>query len=198
MNTISYLKPNTIKLAIFASGTGSNALKIIEHFANHNTIQVSLIVSNHADAGVVNIAKKHNIHSLIIEKDEFVATGYSSMLKEYGVQWLILAGFLWKIPSVLLQCYPNRVINIHPALLPKYGGKGMYGLHVHEAVIANNDSETGITIHFANEHYDEGKHIFQAKCVVLPSDTAATIAKKVQVLEHEHFAPVIEKVLVNI
>jgi phosphoribosylglycinamide formyltransferase 1 len=196
--SIPYLQPHTIKLAIFASGAGTNAEKIITYFKQHPTIQVALVVCNKEKAGVIQIAANHQIHTLIIEKQAFFnEDGYLPILKEYGIDWLILAGFLWKIPTHLLQVFSNKVINIHPALLPKYGGKGMYGMQVHEAVVTNKETETGITIHFANEHYDEGKHIAQYTCPILPTDTAADVAKKVNALEHAYFAKTIEGVLMG-
>ncbi len=183
-------------LAIFASGTGSNAQKIIDYFKGHSTVVIKQIVSNKPQAGVLQIAAKENIESLIIEKEQFFrGDGYVAALKEAGIDWIILAGFLWKIPESLIAAFPNRIINIHPALLPKYGGKGMYGHFVHEAVIAAGEAESGITIHFVDEHFDHGKHIFQATCKITPSDTPETLAQKVQLLEHTHFAEIIEQLV---
>lgn len=185
------------KIAIFASGTGTNAKKIIEYFRTNPHIQVSFIVSNKKDAPVLDVASENNIDTLVINRREFYETEQLLQhLHERNIDFIVLAGFLWLIPEYLVRAYPNKMVNIHPALLPKYGGKGMYGKHVHEAVRAAGDRESGITIHYVNENYDEGDIIFQAKCGLSPNDTSQDIAKKVQVLEHEHFAPVIEKLLI--
>ena len=185
-----------IHIAIFASGAGTNARKIIEYFENKGLrIKVSLIVCNVPGAGVLEIAKEKGIPSLIINKSEFAANGYVESLQNADINFIVLAGFLWKVPEVLVKAYPKAIINIHPALLPNYGGKGMYGARVHEAVIAEGEKESGITIHWVNEHYDEGAIIFQAKCSIDASDTADTLANKIHALEHAHFAPTIEKLL---
>jgi phosphoribosylglycinamide formyltransferase 1 len=185
-----------INIAIFASGAGSNAQKIIEHFAGNPHIKVSLIICNKPAAGVIGIAYANSIPSLIIDKEKFfTGNGYVDELKEAGINFIVLAGFLWKIPQPLIDAYRNRIINIHPALLPKYGGKGMYGANVHEAVIAAGETESGITIHFVDEHYDNGDIIFQAKCNVSSSDTGDSLAEKIHSLEHEHFPKVIEQVV---
>jgi len=189
-----------IHVAIFASGAGSNARKIIEYFegggANSNTrIKVSLIVCNVPGAGVLEIAKEKGIPTLLINKEEFARTGYVESLRNADIHFIVLAGFLWKVPAVLVNAYPRSIINIHPALLPKYGGRGMYGARVHEAVIAAGEKESGITIHWVNEQYDEGAIIFQATCLVESGDTPAMLANKIHALEHAHFAPTIEKLL---
>ena len=185
-----------IHIAIFASGAGSNARKIIEYFENKGLrIKVSLIVCNVPNAGVLEIAKEKGIPSLIINKTDFTATGYVESLQNADINFIVLAGFLWKVPEVLVRAYPKAIINIHPALLPNYGGKGMYGARVHEAVITAKEKESGITIHWVNEHYDEGAIIFQAKCSIDANDTAETLAYKIHALEHAHFAPTIEKLL---
>jgi len=185
-----------VHIAIFASGAGSNARKIIEYFENKGSrIKVSLIVCNVPRAGVLDIAEEKRIPSLMINKSDFVANGYVESLKNAGIDFIVLAGFLWKVPEVLVSAYPKAIINIHPALLPKYGGKGMYGARVHEAVIAAGEKESGITIHWVNEHYDEGAIIFQAKCSIEASDTPETLANKIHALEHAHFATNIEKLL---
>ncbi len=183
-------------LAIFASGTGTNAEKIIDHFKDHPFIKISLVVCNKPDAGVLNIALQHSVPALLIEKEQFFrGNAYVDELKLRGIDFIVLAGFLWKLPQKLIQAYPQKIINIHPALLPKYGGKGMYGHFVHEAVIAHKEKESGITIHYVNEHFDEGAPIFQAKCNVDITDTPETLAQKIHVLEHAHFAPQIEALL---
>ena len=184
------------RIAIFASGAGSNAQKIIDYFNGHNTIRVALIVCNKPNAGVVQIASKEKIPLLIVEKETFFrGDAYVDFLEENNINFIVLAGFLWKIPNALIAAYPNKIINIHPALLPKYGGKGMYGHFVHDAVIANGDKESGITIHYVNENFDEGTHIFQASCPVLPTDTPDSLAARIHTLEHTHFAQVIESVV---
>jgi phosphoribosylglycinamide formyltransferase-1 len=178
------------KIAIFASGAGSNAEKIINYSATD--YQVVLIACNKPGAGVISIAEKNNIPCVIIEKEEFFrGNAYVNVLTTAAVDFIVLAGFLWKIPSKLIQAYPNKIVNIHPALLPKYGGKGMYGQHVHEAVIENRETESGITIHWVDEQYDHGSIILQAKCPVLKDDTAQTLAQRIHVLEHEHFPKVV-------
>ena len=185
-----------IHIAIFASGAGSNAQKIIDHFKNSDHIKISLVVCNKPGAGVLEIAVKENIPSLLIDKEKFFrGNGYTDEFKKTGIDWIVLAGFLWKIPETLIKVYPGTIINIHPALLPNYGGKGMYGSHVHEAVIAAGEKESGITIHYVDGYYDNGDIIFQARCPVLESDTPATLAARIHQLEHEHYPKVIKAVL---
>ncbi|WP_346235984.1 phosphoribosylglycinamide formyltransferase [Niabella insulamsoli] len=183
------------KLAIFASGAGSNAKKIIEHFKNSPVAAVALVVCNKPHAGVLDIAAAAEIETALIERDQYKKDGYAQFLKEKGIDFVILAGFLWKIPQPLIDAFPRGIINIHPALLPKYGGKGMYGAFVHEAVIAAKDAVSGITIHYVDEHYDHGDVIFQATCDIAPGDTPDQLAEKVHQLEHEHFPRVIEQLL---
>jgi phosphoribosylglycinamide formyltransferase 1 len=184
------------RIAIFASGTGSNAAKIIDYFRNHQTVRVALIVCNKPGAGVISIAEKENIPVLILDKEQFFrGDGYVPLLRSKNIDFIVLAGFLWKIPSSILSAYSNSIINIHPALLPKYGGKGMYGLNVHASVLSSGDQETGITIHYVDEHYDNGDVIFQERCKVSPTDTPETLAEKVHQLEHQHFPRVIEQVV---
>lgn len=187
-----------INIAIFASGAGSNAKKIIEYFKHHQYIVVKLVICNKQGAGVIQIAADENIPVVLIEKERFFrGDNYMEELQQYEIDFIVLAGFLWKIPQTLIENFRNRIINIHPALLPKYGGKGMYGSKVHEAVIAAGDVESGITIHFVDEHYDNGDTIFQAKCPVLKNDTADTLAARVHQLEHENFPRVIEESVNN-
>lgn len=184
----------TKHIAIFASGAGSNAEKIITHLKEHGSIRVSLVVCNKPGAGVLLIAAANKIPVLLIEKERFFrGDTYLPHLKQYEIDFIVLAGFLWKVPDALIAAYPKRIINIHPALLPKYGGKGMYGMHVHEAVIAAGEKESGITIHYVNEHFDEGEQIFQASCPIEPGDTAIILAQKVHALEHRYFPEVVEK-----
>ncbi len=187
-----------MNLAIFASGAGSNARRIIEHFKNSETVKIAVIVCNKPGAGVLNIAKEHNIPTLLIEKEQFFrGNAYVDELADLKVDFIILAGFLWKIPSALIKAFPEKIINIHPALLPKYGGKGMYGQFVHEAVLNAKDAESGITVHFVDEQYDHGSTIFQATCPVLPDDTAESLAQRIHELEHQHYPIVIEKLLLS-
>lgn len=188
----------TKKLAIFASGAGTNAARIIDYFATSQTIEVRLIVCNNPRAGVLNVALDNNIEVLLIEKEKFFrGNSYLNELKTAGIDFIALAGFFWKIPAQLITAYNGRIMNLHPALLPKYGGKGMYGTKVHEAVLDEGESETGITIHIVDEHYDNGDVIFQARCPVLTGDTPQTLAKRVHDLEYENFAKVIETTLMN-
>jgi len=197
-------------IAIFASGAGSNAEKIIEYLASplppsprsgegmgvRQGARVSLIVSNKPDAGVLKIASANNIPTLIIEKEKFYrGNAYVDELKNAGIDFIVLAGFLWKLPSLLIKAFPGKIINIHPALLPKYGGKGMYGHFVHEAVLAAKEKESGITIHYVDEHYDNGDIIFQAKCPVYETDSPISLAERVRKLEHAYYAKVVEEVV---
>ena len=185
-----------INIAIFASGAGSNTQKIIDHFKNHLSAKISLIVCNNPEAGVLQIAKKENIPTLIIGKDRFFhGDAYIKEIREKRIDWIVLAGFLWKLPGILIKEYPGKIINIHPALLPQYGGKGMYGKAVHDAVIAAKEKESGISIHYVDELYDHGKIIFQAKCPVLENDTADSLAQRIHALEYEHYARIIEEIL---
>ena len=180
-------------IAIFASGAGSNARKIMERFQNHPDIRVALVVSNKKDAGVLAVAAEFGVETLLINRASFYETELLlTELKTHSVDFVVLAGFLWLIPAYLVKAFPRRIVNIHPALLPKYGGKGMYGYHVHEAVKAAGETETGITIHYINEHYDEGDIIFQASCPLTTEDTPETIAQKVHALEHRYFPEVVE------
>lgn len=190
-------KQNSLpQIAIFASGAGTNTLKIIQHFKSSSNITIALIVCNNPKAGVLEIAKSNNIPTLIIEKDQFLkGDSYLSELKSHQINFIVLAGFLWKIPAVLINAFPKKIINIHPALLPKHAGAGMYGNKVHEAVIAAKDSESGISIHYVDELYDHGEIIFQAKCLVETNETAQTLAHKIHALEHKHFPQTIENLL---
>ncbi len=187
-----------IHLAIFASGAGSNALKLMEYFHNHPRIKITLLVSNKPGAGALHHAANHGINSLIIEKERFFSGDtYLPELQSAGIDFIVLAGFLWKIPPALIKAYPQRIVNLHPALLPKYGGKGMYGKHVHEKVLASGDEESGITIHFVDEQYDHGATIFQAICPVEKDDTPETLAAKIHQLEHKHLPAVVENVVLD-
>jgi phosphoribosylglycinamide formyltransferase-1 len=183
------------QLIIFASGAGSNAQKIIEYFKENRKAEIALIVCNNPNAGVLTIAEKEKIPVLLIEKNQFRETGYLSEIKKTNPDLIILAGFLWKIPQVLISAFPNKIINIHPALLPAYGGKGMYGNAVHDAVVNNREKESGITIHFVDEKYDHGQIIFQEKCELSENETAQSLAAKIHQLEHAFFPKTIEKLL---
>lgn len=187
-----------IKIAVFASGTGSNAKKIIEHFKNNIAIEVALVVCNKPGAGVIAIAQTNNIPVLLIEKEKFFrGDAYVNELLQAGISFIILAGFLWKIPPALVHAYKNKIINIHPALLPNYGGKGMYGANVHNAVLQAGEKQSGISIHIVDELYDHGKTLFQATCPVLQTDTAETLAQRIHALEHTHFSTVIESYIID-
>ena len=185
-----------VHVAIFASGAGSNAEQIIKHFVSSSTIKIALIVCNKPSAGILTIAQKAGIPSLLIEKDRFFnGDNYLPELQKSNIGLIVLAGFLWKIPVALINAYPKKIINIHPALLPKYGGPGMYGGRVHEAVIAAGEKESGISIHYVDELYDHGEIIFQAACAIDAKDTAASLAQKIHGLEHTHFPNVIDELI---
>ena len=190
---------NEKRLAIFASGTGSNTQKIIDYFTSpipRSNVSISLIGCNKPGAGVLEIAQQAGIKSLLIDmKRFFYGDAYLPILKEAKIDLIVLAGFLWKIPVPLINAFPKRIINVHPALLPKYGGKGMYGNKVHEAVITEGEKKSGITIHYVDEHYDEGDIIFQATCDVLSDDTAEILARRIHQLEYEHYPAVIGKLI---
>lgn len=184
------------KVAIFASGSGSNAENIIRYFEVNELIKIELVVSNRSDAYVLERARKLGVPTTILPKEEWVSgERVVEILQKHDIDFIVLAGFLLRVPEALLHSYPNRIINIHPALLPKYGGKGMYGSRVHEAVVDNGETESGITIHYINEHYDEGQVIRQATCPVLPGDSAEEVAAKVHALEYEYYPKVIEEVI---
>lgn len=183
-------------IAIFASGAGSNAQKIIDYFKNSKTVTVSLVVCNKPGAGVLGIAATEKIDSLLIQRERFnEGDAYIPELIKHNIDFIILAGFLWKVPVALIQQYPNKIVNIHPALLPKYGGKGMYGSRVHTAVLDAGEKESGITIHFVDEIYDHGKIIFQDTCAIDEKDNPDTLAHKIHLLEHAHYPQVIANLL---
>lgn len=186
-----------INAAIFASGEGTNAENLINYFANDPRIKIKLVITNKDNAGVIARAEKHKKNVQIISKTalENYTDKFIEFLKVEKIDLIILAGFLIKIPVAFIKAFPNKIINIHPALLPSYGGKGMYGMNVHNAVIENKEIESGITIHFVNEEYDKGETILQAKCIVEPTDTPEQLAKKIQALEYEYLPKAIEKFL---
>jgi phosphoribosylglycinamide formyltransferase-1 len=184
------------RIAIFASGAGSNAAEIIKYFRSHQKIAITLIVCNKPGAGVLTIAENAHLPTLIIDKEQFFrGDGYVPFLTSKKIDFIVLAGFLWKIPHTIISAFPNAIINIHPALLPSYGGKGMYGLNVHASVLSNGDKESGITIHYVDEHYDNGDVIFQDRCIVDPDDTPESLAAKVHKLEYQHYPRIIEQVV---
>jgi len=184
------------RIAIFASGSGTNAENIIKYFSTRETAKVTLVLSNMQKAYVLQRAATLKVKSVFFDREEFYGSGkVSRILMNEGIDFVVLAGFLWLVPDDILEAYENRIVNIHPALLPRYGGKGMFGEKVHKAVIDQRDSESGITIHYVNKNYDEGGIIFQAKCRVEDSDTPETLASKVHALEYEHFPVVIEDLI---
>jgi phosphoribosylglycinamide formyltransferase 1 len=183
-------------ISIFASGAGSNASRIIDYFRNSTLARVCLVICNKPGAGVIGIAEKEGIPVLIIEKERFFkGDGYLPEIRQAGTNLIVLAGFLWKIPQALIDAYPRRIINIHPALLPKYGGRGMYGQYVHESVLNAGEMESGITIHYVDEHYDNGDILFQTACPVLDTDSPESLANRIHQLEHLHYPLVIDDLL---
>ena len=184
------------RLVILASGSGSNAENIISYFKKTQEAEVVLILSNNPKAFVLERAKKHNVSAFSFNKTAFITQNHViDLVQNAQPDLIILAGFLWKIPENFVAAFPNKIINIHPALLPKYGGKGMYGMHVHNAVVANKETESGITIHYVNENYDEGAIITQASCAITSNDTAEDVANKIHELEYEHFPKTIASLL---
>ncbi len=187
---------NVKKIALFASGSGTNAQNIMEYFSDSKHIMIDSVWSNKADAYVLTRAREMAVNTFTFSRHQFYETQeIADMLTERNIDLIVLAGFLWLVPENLIEKF--KIINIHPSLLPKYGGKGMYGMKVHQAVLENNETETGISIHVVNPHYDEGKLLFQAKCPVFPEDSPQDIAKRVHQLEYIHFPEVIEKFLLE-
>jgi len=187
-----------VNLAIFASGSGTNAENIIKYFKDHGYIRVIRVYCNNPQAYVINRGKPYEIPVTLFGKEDFVENGLvHQKLKEELIDYIILAGFLWKIPDFLIQQFSGRILNIHPALLPKYGGKGMYGERVHQAVLAAGEMESGISIHRVDEAYDHGEIVFQFKCPVLPEDTPETLANRIHKLEYEYYPKIIEEVIVS-
>jgi len=184
------------RIAIFASGSGTNAENLIRYFRTNPAGRVELVLTNRPGAGVIGRAGLLDVDCVVFNREQFYHTGeILRILQERGIDFIVLAGFLWLVPSGLLDAYRGRVVNIHPALLPKWGGKGMYGRYVHEAVIASGDKESGITIHHVNQAYDEGDVIFQARCSVKGDDTPETLAERIHALEYRHFPEVVERLL---
>jgi phosphoribosylglycinamide formyltransferase-1 len=186
-------------IAILASGSGTNAENIIKYFSTQNSAKVSLVLSNNRHATVLKRAEALNVRTVFFERKEFYVTGkVLRYLTLYKIDFIVLAGFLWLVPENIVELYSGRIINIHPALLPAYGGKGMYGEAVHKAVIGNRDAESGITIHYVNKQYDKGDIIFQARCKVDATDSADTLAEKIHILEYEHYPKVIQKLVAEL
>ncbi len=181
-----------LNIAIFASGSGTNAEQLVKHFSQVDGINTTVILSNKPEAYVLERAKKLGITATTFSKTEFITPDFLKVLERHEVDYIILAGFLWKIPDYLIQAFENKIINIHPSLLPKYGGKGMYGSHVHEAVIAQKEKTSGITIHLVNEKYDDGRILFQASCDISSEDTPDTLASRIHALEHQYFPQIVE------
>lgn len=186
-------------IAILASGSGTNAENIIKYFSNRNSAKVAIVLSNKRDAFVLERAAKLNIPSVFFDRDDFYNSDkVSGYLKKYNIDFIVLAGFLWLVPAAILEAFPGRVVNIHPALLPSYGGKGMYGEIVHKAVIENGEKESGITIHYVNEVYDNGDIIFQERCRVMPDDSPDSLAHRIHELEYKYFPQVIENLILQL
>jgi len=186
------------KIAILASGSGSNAENIYNYFKDNKQIEIALIISNRQDAYVLERAKKLGIESVVFQKNDFENTNkVIDILKDKKIDFIVLAGFLMKVPENIINAYPEKIINIHPALLPKFGGRGMYGDNVHKAVREANEVQSGITIHYVNENYDEGNIIFQTSCPVGKEDTYEDIAKKVHTLEYTYFPKIIESIVMK-
>jgi phosphoribosylglycinamide formyltransferase 1 len=183
------------RIAVFASGTGTNARLLIEHFKLHAQAQVTLLVCNKADAPALQMAREHGVETLLVNRETFYALDFVHELPNRGIDLVVLAGFLWLIPEQLVKHYANRMVNIHPSLLPKFGGKGMYGKYVHAAVLAAGETETGITIHYVSPEFDQGKQLAQFTCDVAKDDTVESLAARVQDLEHLYFAPLVESIL---
>jgi phosphoribosylglycinamide formyltransferase-1 len=186
------------KIAILASGSGTNAERITRNFAGHPSIGVDMILSNRADAYVLKRAEALQIPTTVFTREQFAdPDGIAALLQSREISLVVLAGFLWLVPPALLHAFPQNIINIHPALLPRYGGKNMYGSRVHQAVIDAGETESGITIHRVDEQYDKGEILFQARCPVLPDDTAETLALRIHEMEYQHFPQVIEQLLTS-
>ncbi len=192
------------RIAIFASGSGSNAEEITRHFSTRSDVQIALILTNNPQAGVIDRSRRgfgcgQHVPVVVFDRPAFRESDrIVALLQSQAIDLIVLAGFMWLVPASLVQAFPGRIINIHPALLPKFGGKGMFGHHVHEAVVAAGESESGITIHFVNEHYDEGQIIFQATCTVTATDTPDDVAAKVHELEYMHYPRVVAEVLATL
>ncbi len=193
------MKVQDHNVAIFASGGGSNAEMFFTYFASNKNINICLLLTNNKNAFAIKRAEKFGVPAITFTREELYETDHIiQLLKRYKIDFIVLAGFLWKVPSNLIESFPNKIVNIHPALLPKFGGKGMYGKYVHQAVVEAGETESGITIHYVNSNYDEGQIIFQEKCTVEPDDTPEIVAEKVLKLEHFHFPRVVEKLMTSL
>ncbi|MBF9251752.1 phosphoribosylglycinamide formyltransferase [Pontibacter sp. 172403-2] len=189
-------QPAKKNIVIFASGSGSNAQRLLEHFEHHPEIRVAALFSNNPNAHALKRAETYHVPALLFSRDDFYNSDkVLQQVQAFEPDLIVLAGFLWLVPKNMLQAFPDKIINIHPALLPNYGGKGMHGRHVHSAVVQAGDQESGITIHRINEAYDEGEFILQARCPVLPTDTPEELAARVLQLEHRHLPLVVEQLL---
>ncbi|GAA4434182.1 phosphoribosylglycinamide formyltransferase [Pontibacter saemangeumensis] len=189
-------RPAKKNIVIFASGSGSNAQRLLEHFEHHPAIRVAALFSNNPNAYALQRAETYHVPAFLFNREEFYKSDkVLQQIQQFNTDLIVLAGFLWLVPQNLLQAFPNQIINIHPALLPRYGGKGMHGRHVHTAVVQSGDAESGITIHYINEEYDKGAFILQERCPVLPTDTPEDLAARVLQLEHKHLPLVVEQLL---
>lgn len=188
-----------INIAIFASGSGTNAEKLFAKFQNHPQARVALLLTNNPKANVLARAEKYGVPAEIFSRNTLYTTDQVLVtLQDHAIDFIVLAGFMLKVPSPIIRAFPDRIVNIHPALLPAYGGKGMYGAHVHEAVVAAGEQQTGISIHYVNEHYDEGRMILQVSCPVEAHDTAEDVAEKVHRLEHQYYPEVVEEIIASL
>ena len=185
------------KIILFASGSGTNAETIVRHFASQKTAKVEAVFTNNPSAMVIARAQSHQVPVVVFTRAEFESGKVLEIMKQFSPDLIVLAGFLWKMPAAIVQAFPDKILNIHPALLPKYGGKGMYGLHVHQAVLDHNETDTGISIHVVNEHYDEGALLFQQSVSIVGCQSAEEVAQKVHELEHAYFSSVIESYLTS-
>ena len=186
---------NKTRIGIFASGSGTNAENIFNYFKNSDIAEIALVLCNNESAGVIERAGRAGVKVYLFDREQFNKGEVLNTVIKHKVDFIVLAGFLWLMPSDITASYKNRIINIHPALLPKYGGKGMYGMNVHNAVVKNGEKESGITIHWVNDEYDKGDIIFQAKCNINAGDTPEEVAQRVHKLEYEHFPQIIEKLI---
>jgi len=193
-----YIKLNKRKIILFASGSGSNFEEICKYFVGKKQISIDLLICNNSKAKVLNKAKKYGIKTLLISRETFYKTSTTlNTILKINPNLIVLAGFLWKVPTKIIDSFPNKIINIHPALLPNYGGKGMYGMNIHKAVIENNERESGITVHYVNKNYDEGKILFQKSIAIDEKESSESLSRKVLKLEHNFFPKIIEKALIN-
>ncbi len=186
-----------VHLTIFASGNGTNAEKLMEYFEFDDEITINAVFTNNIDAFVIERAKNYGVAYEVFDKNQFAEEKFNRLLDQYLTDYIVLAGFLWKVPEHLIKSYPNKIINIHPSLLPKFGGKGMYGENVHKAVLLSGENESGITIHLVNEEYDQGRILHQVKCDVSSSDTVMSLAEKIHKLEHEHLPRVVKEYITS-